>query len=115
MEKLSDIGDAIRYNDLYVCSDGAHSYSTRFGTHAWVFSTAGGEVLWCGAGPTVGHVTMTSPGRSELSGITSLLLLVHWICTDQDISEGQVTLYCDNNKSLRYVFEEALDGPLDQL
>jgi hypothetical protein len=77
MERLPEIGDAIRYNDLYVCSDGAHNHSNRLGSHAWVFSTAAGEVLWCGAGPTIGHATMTSPGRSELSGITALLLL-HW-------------------------------------
>jgi hypothetical protein len=25
MERLPEIGEAIRYNDLYVCRDGAHS------------------------------------------------------------------------------------------
>jgi hypothetical protein len=115
MERLPEIGDAIRYNDLYVCSDRAHNHSNRLGSHAWVFSTAAGEVLWCGAGPTIGHVTMTSPGRSELSGITALLLLLHWICTDQNIITGQVTLFCDNKKSIRYIFDEALTSPLDQV
>jgi hypothetical protein len=58
---------------------------------------------------------MTSPGRSELSGITALLLLLHWICTDQNISSGQVTLFCDNKNSIRYIFDEALTSPLDQV
>jgi hypothetical protein len=115
MERLPEIGEAIRYSDLYVCSDGAHNHSNKLGSHAWVFSTAAGEVLWCGAGPTIGHVNMTSPGRSELSGITALLLLLHWICMDQNISSGQVTLFCDNKKSIRYIFDEALNSPLDQV
>jgi hypothetical protein len=115
MERLPEIGDAIRYSNLYVCGDGAHNHLNRLGSHAWVFSTAAGEVLWCGAGPTIGHVTMTSPGRSELSGITALLLLLLWIFTDQNITTGQVTLFCDNKKSIRYIFDEALTSPLDQI
>jgi hypothetical protein len=107
--------EVLIYGDLYVCSDGSHSYSTRLGSHAWVFSTAAGEVLWCGAGPTIGHVTMRSPSRSELSGVTSLLLLLLWICKDQNILSGHVTLFCDSNKSLRYVFDDALKSPLDQV
>ncbi len=113
MERLPEIGYAIKYRDLYVCSDGVHNHSNRLGSHAWVFSTAAGEVLCCGAGPTIGHVTMTSPGRSELSGITALLLLLLWICTDRNITTGQVTLFCDNKKSIRYIFDEALTSPLD--
>ena len=115
LERLSDIREALIYGDLYVCSDGSHSYSTHLGSHAWAFSTAAGEVLWCGAGLTIGHVTMTSPSRSELSGVTSLLLLLLWICKDQNILSGHVTLFCDSNKSLRYVFDDALNSPLDQV
>jgi hypothetical protein len=34
MECLPEIGEAIRYNDLYVCSDRAHNHSNRLGSHA---------------------------------------------------------------------------------
>lgn len=58
---------------------------------------------------------MTSPACSELSGITSLLILLHWKCTTGNITRESATLFCDDSKSLEYVFDEVTTNLLHNL
>ena len=66
---------------LHICADGSYLKDSKQGSHAWVFANDQRQVLWKGAGPSVGHPTVMSPYRAELSGLTSVLFILLWICS----------------------------------
>lgn len=58
---------AITLMDLHICPDGAYKQTQHQGSHAWVFSTGDGNFLWEGSGPVIGHTSLMTPYRAELS------------------------------------------------
>jgi len=85
---MDSIGQAISQDDLYVCSDGSYLKTSSHGSHAWVFSTSTGTVLWYGAGPACGHSALMAAYRAELSGLISFLYLLNNTCYEQEIQPG---------------------------
>ncbi len=61
---------------LHICTDGSYFKDSKQGSHAWVFANDQRQVLWKGAGPSVGHSMVMSPYRAELSGLTSVLFIL---------------------------------------
>ncbi len=56
------------------------------------------------AGPSAGRSAIMTPYRAELSGLTSVLFLLLWICRTQGIEEGSACIYCNNISALNQVF-----------
>lgn len=46
-----------------------------------------------------------TPYRAELSGITSVLFIIHWICTKASLKDGGLTIYCDNESAPSKTFK----------
>lgn len=97
------IAEHIELDNLFVCTDGAYQQETKQGSHAWVFSSST-HILWQGSGPSPGHPNAMSPYRAELCGLTSCLYILHWVCTNESVNCGKVTIYCDNATALRELF-----------
>jgi hypothetical protein len=57
-----------------------------------------------------GNPTLSSPYRSELSGLAAILYLIQCICLHQSITSGNITLYCDNSGALCNVFRRRYKG-----
>ncbi len=85
--------EAISTYDLHICADGAFLKEYGQGSHAWVFSDGGHWELWKGAGPTFSHSDLMTPFRAELSGLTSVLFILHWLCSCNAIEDGMVMIY----------------------
>ncbi len=87
------------------------------GSRAGVFSTRQHCILWKGADPTLSHPAVMSQNHGELSGLTSVLLILPWVCSMQGVDTGSVHLFCDNESALNHVFStaRALNNPLKQL
>lgn len=90
---LLDIANAISTGTLLVCSDGSFCSHSGTGSHAWLFSTSIGVVLFQGAGPIDCFPYLLSSYRPELGGITALLFLLSVLTKAYDIAEGSVTLF----------------------
>jgi hypothetical protein len=57
-----------------------------------------------------GNPTLSSPYRSELSGLIALLYLLKHICQHHNITAGKITIYCNNNSTLTNVFRCLYSG-----
>ena len=62
-------------------------------------------ILLQGAGPIDCNPKLLSSYRPELGGITALLFLLTAIVKLGDITEGTVTLFCDNKSALNNIFD----------
>ncbi len=62
---------------LCICGDGAYLQEHGQGSHGWVFSTRAGEILWSGSGPAFGHNSLMTPYCAELSGLITVLFILH--------------------------------------
>jgi hypothetical protein len=92
--------DAISTHNLHICADGAFLKEHGQGSHAWVFSDGSHQEIWKGAGPTFGHTDLMTPYRAELSGLTLVLFVLQWVCSQNAIGDGKVMIYCDNEAAL---------------
>ncbi len=98
---------AMTENKLHMCADGFYVKDTKQGSHAWVFADNQRQISWKGAGPSMGHSAVMTPYRAELSGLTSILFLLLWVCNEHGVEGGDVTIYCDNISALNQVFTKA--------
>ena len=114
---IPSIATALVNGTLHICADGSYIKETLQGSHAWVFATSKQHIIWKGAGPSVGHSEVMSPYRAELSGLTSVLFLLLWICQNAGVETGSANVYCDNISALDKVFskERPSNNPLRQL
>jgi ribonuclease HI len=103
-QAANQIAQSIINEDLHICTDGAYQQDSQQGAQALVFSTGTKNILWKGSGPSLGHPVAMTPYRAELSGLTSCLCILHWICMTEAVNSGKVTIYCDNETALREVF-----------
>jgi hypothetical protein len=108
---------AMTENKLHICADGSYVKETKQGSHAWVFADNQRQILWKGAGPSMGHSAVMTQYRAELSGLTSILFLLLRICNEHDVEGGDVIVYCDNISALNQVFTKThpSNNPLKQL
>jgi hypothetical protein len=92
---------------LHICADGAYIKEFQQGSHSWILSDSNQNILWKGVGPSTGHSAVMTSYRAELCGITSALFMLLWICNQEDVEYGSVTLYCDNEGALNQVFNKS--------
>ncbi len=105
---------AMTENKRHICADGSYVKDMKQGGHAWVFADNQRQILWKGSGPSMGHSAVMSPYSTELSGLTSILFLLLWVCNEHGVEGGDVIIYCDNISALNRVFTRArpsLYGP----
>jgi hypothetical protein len=46
--------------------------------------------------------------RAELTGLTSVLFILHWVCTQEHVDDGTITIYCDNDAALNETFHKGI-------
>jgi hypothetical protein len=101
---LYTLGGYLHNGYLVIYSNSCYDPNQGRGSHAWVFSSSSGNILWHGSGPTCGHPETMTAYRAKLSGITSILYILNYICRTMSITEGSADIYCDNTSSLAEVF-----------
>jgi len=104
---VETIADAIKQgHNLTVASDG--SRKKKGGTFGWILEDATKITMAEGMGAVHGKYKILTSHRSELYGITSVLLFIFHITQYYQISKTETTIkaYCDNqecvNKTINY-------------
>jgi len=83
-------------------SDG--SFKETCGTAAWIIGTEDYGDMISGRAICPGGPTDQSAYRSELSGLYSILAVIHQLCLFYEVKEGQVEIGCDGSAALRIAF-----------
>ena len=107
-QDLLSLRNHLESGNLLACSDGSFSRSGGTGSHAWVFSTNVGKILFSGAGPIDCHPDLLSSYRPEVGGLVGVLYILYSVVCTFSIAKGAVTIYCDNKSALENVFDTNL-------
>jgi len=95
---------AIWSSTAIALSDGSYmpQHYPNLAAAAWflVDSMAAMESLFFGAAPVCGPPPAINAYRAELQGIHDLLVAIEFICNQYDISEGGLTVGCNNQGAL---------------
>ncbi len=95
------IAEAIRNRVAIAVSDG--SFKDMYGTAAWLeYDTSSGRIIGKVISPGTG--SDQSAYRSKLSGILAVMIMVKYLCTYHNITEGSVELACDGLSALNKAF-----------
>ncbi|MFN9983335.1 MAG: hypothetical protein ACK53Y_25635, partial [bacterium] len=110
-QECHDIAAEIKEKTLVACSDGACDTTQAVSSYATVFASG----MLCrkitsAVGPVDGHPSLVTSYRAEMSGILATLYLVYRICDYYKVTEGAMTLYCDNRGALRNAFSPIKAG-----
>jgi len=104
---------AISRGDAFGASDGSYMpHANRaLGTAAWGLKDPTSETLCAGLVRTSGQPSEVNAYRSELQGLHTLLLAVFVLCQHWTITEGRITLACDNEKAISLSAQPYLEVP----
>jgi hypothetical protein len=105
-----DLAEALHFGlsaTIMAVSDG--SYKDLCGTVAWTIGTDDTEHIISGRAICPGGPEAQSAYRSELTGLYSILAILHQVCLYFDVPEGNVQIGCDGLSVLQNSFEK---GPL---
>jgi hypothetical protein len=90
-----DLAEALQFDllaTIMAVSDG--SYKDLFGTAAWTIGTDDTEHIISGCAICPGGPEAQSAYRSELTGLYSILAILHQVCLYFDVPEGNVPRRC---------------------
>jgi ribonuclease HI len=105
------IANELQGKTLIACSDGACDTSSAVSSYGTVFaSNLLQQQLSSVVGPVDGHPVLLTSYRAELSGIIATLYLVYRLCQYYQITEGAMTLYCDNKGAPNNAFKGIKPG-----
>ena len=105
---------AIQDGTAHGVCDGSYmpTASTAVGTAAWKIEDPASQQAMQGVTRTSGVESEVDSYRSELQGLHAMLLGLLAFCTFHKITDGQVTLGCDNFNGVRQARGEWLKVPL---
>ncbi len=110
-QECQDIAQELTEKTLLACSDGACDPVRAVSSHGVVFSSSlMKQRISSMVGPIDGHPDLVTSYRAELSGIVATLYLIYRLCQFYKISEGAMTLYCDNKAALANAFKTIKPG-----
>jgi hypothetical protein len=95
---MESLVQAIRNGTAHGCCDGSYmpELSSELGAAAWkVEDPDSGQAMW-GTTQTSGTALDVNAYRSELQGIHTILMAVTAVCLFFHITEGEITIGCDN-------------------
>ena len=98
-----DIVHAIENGTAIAVSDG--SFKDSFGTAAWTIRGDSDDQFLTGVNVVPGVATDQSAFRSELAGLYGIIMAITTICTSRNILHGCVTVACDGEAALEYIFD----------
>ena len=99
----ADVADAILAGTAIAVSDG--SFKDSFGTSAWTLRGDTNESFITGVNVVPGSDEDQSAFRSELAGIYGIIIATTVLCELHDIHSGCITVACDGESALDYVFD----------
>jgi len=110
-QECHDIAAEIEEKTLVACSDGACDTIQAVSSYATVFASGLlRRKITSAVGPVDGHPSLVTSYRAEMSGILATLYLVYRICDYYKVTEGAMTLYCDNRGALKNAFSPIKAG-----
>ena len=106
------IAAALRQGTAIAVSDGSLKFG--LGTAAFIVEAPEQRNNIRGVNKVPGPIVDGDSHRCEVSGIYSTILLVEAVCTLHGVSQGSITMACDNDTSLRLFDEEYIPDPTDK-
>jgi len=98
---------SIRAGTALGVSDGSHmpQQYPALATAGWILSDniCSDTSICCGVSQVPGHETSINAYRAELHGLHTLLSAIEFICTKFNITQGHVTIGCDNKGAIYQV------------
>ena len=98
-----DIAGSILAGTAIAVSDG--SFKDSFGTSAWTLRGQTNEQFLTGVNVVPGTDDDQSAFRSELAGIYGIITATNALCAFHNITGGGITVACDGESALDYVFD----------
>ena len=98
-----DILAAIVEGTAMAVSDG--SFKDSFGTSAWTLRGASNEEFITGVNVVPGSDDDQSAFRSELAGLYGIIIATTTLCSFHAITNGCITVACDGESALDYIFD----------
>ena len=98
-----DVAVAIVNRSAIAVSDG--SFKDAFGTAAWTLRGATNECFITGVNVAPGTDEDQNAFRSELVGLYGIITATMVVCFLHDITDGCITVACDGESALDYIFD----------
>ena len=111
LDNGATIAAAINTNTAIAVSDG--SLKLGLGTAAYVLEGQNSTNRIKGVNKVPGPIKDGDSHRCEVSGIYSVILIITSICKLHNITNGSITISCDNLQSLRIFDPDYLPSPKD--
>ena len=92
---------AISQSNVIVVCDGSYYKEHAAGGAGWYIETLDQARITSGDCISPGPAKAQSSARSELVGILASIMHINYICERFDIQQGNVALYCDNERSVK--------------
>ena len=99
----ADVVAAIIAGTAIAVSDG--SFKDSFGTSAWTVRGDTSDQFLTGVNVVPGSDEDQSAFRSELAGIYGILTAVSSLCSLHEVLSGGITVACDGESALDYIFD----------
>jgi hypothetical protein len=99
----AELAQAIIDGDAIAVSNG--SFKEDYGTAGWTLRGQDDEIFMTGVNVTPGKSSTQSAFRSELSGLYGVVTAVEVVCKVFTLTTGQITVACDGESALDYVFD----------
>ena len=93
------LAQALSSDGLNIVSDGSYYKKEQVGGAAWIVETKHAKFQAQGRCVVPGAKSAQSAYHSELMGILAVLIYIHKITGQYDLTEGTCTLHCDSSSS----------------
>ena len=93
--------EALQENNVQIVCDGSYFPEEKQGAAAWIIEDKITETSIAGAMPTIGHKRIQNSCRSKIMGLYWVMVHLHILCKENDISEGTVEIHCDGLNAIQ--------------
>ena len=96
--------DKIAQGSLSMVSDGSYHPDYIKGTDAFLIEDLNRKIILQGVCQTPGAPEDINAYRSEIMGLFALLVSIEWVCKNEEVNGGTITVACDNIRGLERCF-----------
>jgi len=96
--------DKIMQGSLSMVSDGSYHPDYIKGTAAFRIEDMNRKIILQGVCQTPGAPEDINAYRSEIMGLFALLVSIEWVCKNEEVNGGTITVACDNIRGLERCF-----------
>ena len=103
-DKCVAMTKAIQDHSAVAMSDG--SFKDSYGTTGFILTGNDISSAVVGVAPCLGRNELHDAYRSELTGVLAILITLETLCKNNDITNGHITIGCDNDTALERCLDE---------